>query len=228
MCWRNPDDPTKPISRLVIIHDSESSYSFPGVTTSFPNSKVLIRDHSTHLPAPTLGSLNAHVLLTQFSRFTICPISNKLPHQSSSIPFLCTLCNLHPSHGSLLYSATEAHRHRRSSLRIALNWTNKCYCTPPHHGTTDTFASTYPVCTKRTKWQIRHDGAAGIVIFRTKSKVEEKYTTYASAHSAVNILRSKARNDSLDLKPNTMCYPAGLTRLWWWTDSLPTHVMRKS
>jgi len=92
------------------------------------------------------------------------------------------------------------------------------------------FASTYPVCTKKTKWQIRHDGAVDVVIFRTKSKVEEKknYTTYASAYSAVNILRSKARNDSFDLKPNTICYPAGLTRLWWWMDSIPTYVMRKS
>jgi len=152
MCWRNPDDPTKPISRLVIIHDSEPSYSFPGVTTWFPNSQVLLRDHSTHLPAQTIGSLNTHVLLTQFSRSTICPISNKLPQQGSSIPFLCTLSYLHPSHGSLLYSAKEAHRHRRSSLRIALNWTKKCYCTPPHHGKANTFASTYPVCTKRTKW----------------------------------------------------------------------------
>jgi hypothetical protein len=152
MWWRNPGDPTKPVSRLVIRHDSEPSYSFPGVTTWFPNSQVLMRNNSTHLPAPTLGSLNTHVLLTQFSGSTICPVSIKLPHQSSSIPFLCTLCNLHPPHGSLLYFATEAHRHGRSSLRIALNWT-KCYCTPPQHGKADTFASTYPVFTKRTKWQ---------------------------------------------------------------------------
>jgi hypothetical protein len=230
MWWRNPDDPTKPISRLVI-HDSEPSYSFPGVTTWFSNSQVLIRDHSTHLPAPTLGSLNTHVL-TQFSRSTICPISNKIPHQSSSILFLCTLSNLHPSHGSLLYFAREAHRHGRSSLRIALNWTKKCYCTSPHHGKADTFASTSGLY-QDSQMAERHDGAVGVVIFRTKSKVEggggnTNCTTYAFAYSVVNILRSSARYDSLDLKPNTLCYPAGLTRLWWWRDSIPTHVMRKS
>ena len=75
----------------------------------------------------------------------------------------------------------------------------------------------------------RHDGAVGVATFRTKSKVEKKnYTTYAFAYSAVNILRSNARNDSLDLKPNTMCYSAGLTRLWWWRNSISTHITRKS
>jgi hypothetical protein len=54
---------------------------------------------------------------------------------------------------SLLYFATEAHRHGRFSLRSALSWTKKCYCTPPHHCKADTFASTYLVCTNRTKWQ---------------------------------------------------------------------------
>ena len=124
------------------------------------------------------------------------------------------------SHGSLLYSATEAHRHGRSSLRIALNWTKKCYCTPLHHGRADMFASTYPVCTKRTKWQIRHDGAVGVAIFRTKSKVEKKKLHYlclrifSSKHPAFTgsqwFIRLKTEHNLLSCRIDTSLVVDGL------------------
>ena len=152
MWLRNPDDPTKPISSLVIIHDSEPSYSFPGVPTWFPNSHVLMRDHSTHLAAPTLGSLNTHVL-TQFSRSTICPISNKIPPQSSSIPFLYTLSNLRstsipafrislqkPSDNQDPHYVLRCTEQRRATAR-------------PRVMVRQIRSRQHPVCTKRTKRQ---------------------------------------------------------------------------
>lgn len=53
------------------------------------------------------------------------------------------------------------------------------------------------------------------------------YTNYAFTYAAVNNVRSNSANDSLELEPNTMSYPSGLTRRWWWRASAAIPVNAK-